>query len=291
MVPAAPPTAYTGPVTSALVIEGGGLRGAFTAGVACELDARGATAFDDIIGASSGAPTAAYIATRQVTEGVDVWSTYIHGDQLLALGNIARGRPLMDVDRLVGVFEHTVPLDLKALDASPIRVRIAVTACQTGAPEFIRMTSGNAHALLRATMALPLVYGRTIDVDGVAYIDGGVSAPVPLDAARGADHILVVLTRPRGYRRAKGALSALLTGLTYPRHPAIGRRLAERHVHANAILDEVDRLEDAGRIDVIRPSAPLPVGRLGRDRGAIIATIEAGRAAARAYLDKRAASP
>lgn len=271
-------------MTRALVIEGGGLRGAFTAGVGVELWAQGAGGFDEIVATSAGAPTAAYMVTDQAEEGAAIWRDFIHGDQLVALGNVARGLPFMDVDRLVRVFERTVPLDVARLDASRTVVTIAATSCRTGVADYVRMTSKNAFALLRATMALPVAYGRTVEVDGVPYVDGGVAAPVPLQPALAHDDVLVVTTKPRGYRRTHGAATAFLTGCTYPRWPALRRAFALRAARANAVLDEIDRLEAQGRIRVVRPEAPLPVGRIGRDRAAIVATLEAGRAAARAFL-------
>src|ERR1700691_5879954 len=96
--------------STALVIEGGGLRGAFSAGVAAELAAAGVPAFDDIVATSSGAPTAAYLATGRVDDGIAIWRGYTHGAQLIAVRNLTRGRPLMDIDRLIGVFQRVVPL-------------------------------------------------------------------------------------------------------------------------------------------------------------------------------------
>jgi len=118
--------------TSALVIEGGGLRGAFSAGVAAELAAAGVPAFDDIVAVSSGAPTAAYLATGQPEDAVAIWRGYTHGTQLIALRNFVRGRPLMDIDRLVDVFRRVVPLDAPQLARSKSRLWVGLTDCRTG---------------------------------------------------------------------------------------------------------------------------------------------------------------
>jgi predicted patatin/cPLA2 family phospholipase len=269
-----------------LVIEGGGVRGAFTAGAVGELAQHGAASFDEVYAVSAGGPTAAYLASDQVADGVDIWSTFIHGDQLLSWKNLPRGARLMNVDGLVEIFAEVVPLDLEALDRSSIRVHIGVTACETGAATHVRMTSKNALELLRATMALPVAYGRTVDVEGVRYIDGGVAMPIPLAPAlaRPGDEIVLVLTRPRGYRRRRDPATSRLIGLTYPQHPQVRRALVERNAHANDVLAQIEQLEDAGRITVVRPREALPVGRLGRDRESIRATLEEGRAAARTWL-------
>lgn len=274
----------------ALVIEGGGLRGAFTAGAGEQLAVNGVV-FDEIVACSAGAPTAAYMVTGQPVIGAAIWCDYIHGDQLVAFGNVVRGLPFMDVDRLVRVFRDVVPLNVAAIDASPTQVRVAVTCCRTGAPKYVRMTTDNAFELMRATMALPVAYGKTVDVDGVPCVDGGLGAPVPLDPVADCDEIVVLSTKPRGYRRVHGPVTSFLLGATYPRHPALRRAFATRAARANEVLDRIDALEAEGRVRVIRPEAPLPVGRIGRDRAAIVATLEAGRAAAHAFLAaKRAAA-
>jgi predicted patatin/cPLA2 family phospholipase len=272
--------------TTALVIEGGGLRGAFSAGVAAELAASGLRAFDDIVAVSSGAPTAAYLAAGQPEDAVAIWRGYTHGSQLIAPSNLSRGRPLMDIDRLIGVFQRVVPLDAQQLGRSPTRLWVGVTDCRTGEGCRVLATPSNVFELLRATMALPVANGRVIEVDGMLAIDGGVAAPVPLDHALelGRKRTLFVLTRPRHYRRTVNALSAWMIGWTYPRYPAV-RRAMGRHGHAaNAVLDRIETLERAGAIGVIRPDRALPLGRLSRDRAAIEAAIAIGRDAARAWL-------
>ena len=272
--------------TTALVIEGGGLRGAFSAGVAAELAAAGVPAFEDIVAVSSGAPTAAYLATGRPEDGLAIWRRYTHGSQLIAVRNLSRGRPLMDIDRLIGVFERVVPLDAARLARSPTRLWIGVTDCRTGEGRRVLATPRNVFELLRATMALPVANGRVIDVDGTLAIDGGVVAPIPLDHALGLgrDRTLLVLTRPRTYRRRGGAISAWMIGWTYPRYPAVRRAMARHDRSANAVLDRIDALERTGAIHVIRPEAPLPLGRLSRDRGAIERAIAIGRATARDWL-------
>jgi len=152
-------------------------------------------------------------------------------------------------------------------------------------------TPRNVFDLLRATMALPVANHRVIDVDGTPAIDGGVVAPIPLDHALGLgrDRTLLVLTRPREYRRRSGETTARLIGWTYPRYPAVRRAMA-RHLHAaNSVLDRIEALESAGKIAVIRPQTALPLGRLSRSRAAIHHAIALGRAAARDWLGTHAA--
>jgi predicted patatin/cPLA2 family phospholipase len=272
--------------TTTLVVEGGGLRGAFGAGVASELVREGVASFDDIVAVSAGAPTAAYLATQQIEDGVAIWRDYTHGTQLIALRNVVKRRPVMDLDRLLEVFRRHIPLNAAALAAGRPRLWICITDCQTGEARHVRATPSNVFDLLRATMAIPVAHGRIVDVAGQPSIDGGVVTPIPLahGLQLGRDRLLLVLTRPRGYRRPNRAISSALIGWTYPRYPAVRTAMLQRAGRANAVLDQIDALERAGQAAVIRPLAPLPAARLSRGREEIEATLECGREAARAWL-------
>lgn len=271
----------------AIVIEGGGLRGAFSAGVAAELAAAGVGPFDDIVAVSSGAPTAAYLAAGHIEDAVTIWREYTSGTQLIAARNLLRGRPIMDIDRLVGVFQRVVPLAASELARSPSRLWVGITDARTGEARAVVATPRNIFELLRATMALPVANGRVIDLDGTSAIDGGVVAPIPLDHALGLqrERTLFVLTRPEAYRRRPGALASWLIGWSYPRYPAVRRAMANHVAAANAVLDRIADLERAGSIAVIRPEVALPLTRLSRDRAAIEAAIDLGRAAARRWVE------
>ncbi|APR86688.1 hypothetical protein A7982_12037 [Minicystis rosea] len=269
-------------------MEGGGLRGAFGAGALAELHRAGSRApiFDDVIAVSSGAPTAAYMAAGQMDDAIRIWEDHTHGNKLVSPANLLRGAPILDVDGLVHVFDRHVPLDRRKLAAAAMRCWVLVTNCTTGDAELVRATESNALELLRATMALPVAYGKVVKVDGVPYVDGGVAEVVPIDRALGLarDTTVVVLTNPHGYRRKTMRALSYLMARTYPRYPALARPLAARSATANAALDRIDELERRGLVSVIRPSAPLPATRLTTKRADILATIEAGRQAARAWL-------
>jgi predicted patatin/cPLA2 family phospholipase len=273
-------------VSSALVVEGGGLRGAFGAGVMAELFSSGKARFDDIVAVSSGAPTAAYLVAGQMRECVRIWEDHTHGSQLISPLNWLRAAPLMNIERLVGVFDRTIPLDTARLGESGARCWVVVTNCHTGEAEYVRATPQNVLGLLHATMAIPIAYGKVVPVDGIPYIDGGVADAIPIRHALSLrrEKTVVVLTRPRGYRRRRSRAGAYLMGRTYARYPAIAPVLAARWKTSNDSLELVERLEDEGKVSVIRPAAPLAASRLSTRRVDIVATIEAGREAARAWL-------
>lgn len=272
----------------ALLVEGGGLRGAFSAGVLAELAKPGGPRIDDVVAVSSAAPTAAYMAAGQVEDGIQIWENYTHGSQLISPANWLSLSPLMAIDKLVDVFAHTVVLDAVRAAESNTRLWVAVVNCHSGNIEYVRVTATNVFSLLKATMAIPLAYGKVVDVEGTPYVDGGVNNPVPIEHTLSMvrDRAVAILTQPRGYRRRNNPLVARLMAISYSKYPAVGKALRSRWEVANESLARIEALEDDGKISVIRPAGPLPAGRLSRSREDIIATIAEGRAAARRWLER-----
>lgn len=266
-----------------LVVEGGGLRGAFGAGVLAEL--AGHFPIEACYATSSGAPSAAYLLTNQIRDAVRIWEEFTSGSQLVAPGRLLRGASLMDLDRLIEVFRSRVRLLVERLPAAP-PLYVAVTNCQTAQPEYLRCDPHNAFDLLKATMALPLAYGPTIPIDGVPYFDGGLTDSIPVHKAlqHAAPRVVVVLTQPHGYRKRPAPRVARLLAAYYRRYPALAPAFARRFELYNGCLDEVERLQAAGSVHVIRPDAPLPASRLSRNKERIAATLLKGREAAQRYL-------
>lgn len=271
---------------TALVLEGGGLRGAFSAGVVATLARNRMTPIDTIFATSSAGPCAAFFATGQSEVAIRLWENRTYDGHLISPKHWLSLRPLMDVDKLVSSFRRPIPLAVERLASSPTRVRISVTNCRSGTAEFIPMDEQNAFDLLTATMALPVAYGRVVEIHGQRYVDGGLRASIPIAPAleEDPDDIIVVLTQPRGYRKRPSKALAVAGRANYPGYPELWSAFSGRADSYNHDADQVDALERAGRLQVIRPSEPLPASRMTRNRGRIMATIQAGRNAARRWL-------
>ncbi len=272
-----------------LVLEGGGLRGAFVAGALAEFEAEGLK-FSHIFATSAAAASAAYLVAGQIERALAIWRDRTHGGQLISPRHLLRGRGLMDIEGLVEIFQGELALDVQRLARSGVALRVAVTNCTTGAADHVPATEHNLFQLLKATMALPVVYGRVVRVDGVPYIDGGITDAIPLEAAIGLSprRIIVVTTRPLGYRKKRPAqLLGRVLRLNYGRFPALWPALNNRWETYNRAIVKLEALERLGRVEVVRPAETLPASRMTRDRGLIIQTLELGRTAARAFLDSR----
>ena len=269
-----------------LVLEGGGLRGAFVAGVLSEFERTPALRFSHIYATSAAAASAAYLLAGQIDRALSIWRDRTHGGQLISPMHLLRGRTLMDIEGLVETFRGDLALDARGVAASATSLRIAVTNCHTGSADHVTVTEANVFHLLEATMALPVVYGRVVDVDGVPYIDGGIADAIPFEAALGLEptRVIVVTTRPLGYRKVKVRFGGDLLRYNYRQFPGVWPALRNRWESYNRSIDKLEALERLGRIEVIRPNTSLPASRLTRDRARIIQTLELGQQAARSFL-------
>jgi predicted patatin/cPLA2 family phospholipase len=251
-------------MTRALVVEGGGMRGAYAAGALAGLRARGER-FDAVHAASSGACSAAYLHAEQ-DEGLRIWQEHLDGAKLLRARNLLVGRPYLDLEYLVDeVFARRVPLDLARLRAAKAPLWVTLTDARTGAAEYrdLRREPDPLRAL-KATAALPIAYARPVRLGGRAYLDGGMADPIPVARAiaAGADDVTLVLTRPLGYRRAPASRGTVLLG-SLP-YPGAARAFATLHERYNAAL-ELARDPPAGvRVRAIAPPPTLRLSRLMR---------------------------
>lgn len=271
----------------ALVVEGGGLRGAFCAGVLAAWDRLAPRRPDCIYATSAGAPSAAYLATGQIDLAIRLWENRTHASHLVSPLHWLEGRPLMDIDKLVDCFRGRLALDVNRFGLSSTKVFIAVTNCRTASADYLRLTPDNALEVLQATMALPLAYGRVVTIHGQPYIDGGVVDSIPLERAleRDFDRIVVVLTQPEGYRKRRSRLAEALLRTQYRAYPELIEAFRARSERYNRELERIEALERSGALSVIRPTEPLPASRMTRDRQRILSTIQVGRDSARRWLE------
>jgi predicted patatin/cPLA2 family phospholipase len=275
---------------SVLVIEGGGLRGAFCAGALEALDRLGHARPEALFATSAGGPSAAYLRTGQIHRAVQLWENRTHAHHLVSPWHLVKRRPLMDIDKLVDCFRSQPALDIEQFDRPGPDVFITVTHCESARARHVKMTKSNAFDLLTAGMALPLAYGRTVRVDGDDYIDGGLTDSIPIERALelGAERVLVVLTQPTGYRKRRSKVAERAFALQYRRYPALVGAFEQRFARYNGTLELVERLEAEGVISVLRPREALPASRMTRSRELILKTIQLGRDAAREWLSLHA---
>ena len=247
---------------TALIVEGGAMRGAWAAGVLAYLYEQGRRQFDLVYAASSGACSAAYFVAGMYEPALRIWRE--HACRVVRKSNLLRRKPIIDVAYMVDhIFRQHVPLSVEALQKAPTRFFIVLTDCQTGEPVYFHACDDRVFAALRATSTMPLATRGFDFVDGLPFADGGVSDPIPLQRALqdGATDITVVLTH--NYRFRLKPIPRWLGWLAYPEFPQVARAWTIRQCQKyNAALDLMQQPLPGIHLRVFHPMRPLPVGAL-----------------------------
>lgn len=274
-----------------LLVEGGGMRGAHSAGVLAALAEQSDLHFDVICGSSAGSCTVAYWVAGQQHLLTEVWGQHVHGARLIRYAQFLTGGAGLDLNYLIDeVFGKRVPLDVNAIRTSPIDFYIAATHCKTGAAHYFHNKSEpDILAALKAGAAIPIAFPTPVWLHGAPYADGGIAASIPIQKllSEGCDEIWAVLTRPVGYRKKPGRLP--WPYWYYRRYPALAEALHLRHRSYNNSLEQLEALERAGRARVFRPSPSLPLSRFTRSQKRLLAGMAQGLR--EGHLTARAGTP
>ena len=280
----------------ALCIEGGGMRGTVSAGMALSLQELGfLPAFDAVYGSSAGAITGAWLVSSR-PEGMRGWANPVYARTLIRWSALLRGRPVTDVRTLVEVLYQTEhPMDFESVLASEVPLHPLATDATTRAATDLRPLIADPAELrlaLRASASLPFLAGPPVTLRGKRFYDAGVAESIPLRTplAQGATHIVVLRSRPartlagvvpssRPSREARLLTRTVLRKET----PELRAALLSRAARTLADVTRIGEMEAAGTALSIHPSADGPlVSRLTTDGAVLAAAFEAGREATHA---------
>ena len=259
-----------------LVLEGGGFRGIYTAGVLDVFMEEGLS-FDGLIGVSAGAIHGCSFISGQKGRSIRYYRKYCGDPRFMSI------RSWLTTGNVVGVdfCYHELPelldkFDDEAFMQNPSHYYVVCTNVETGKPEYIRLTDMRKEIdYLRASASLPY-FSKMVELDGKKYLDGGCTDSVPLKAFEnlGYGRNVVVLTEPEDYRK-KPELR-LLAKTVYHRYPDFVRALVNRHEDYNKMLDMLKERERQGSIFIIRPSEHLDIGRMESDVNKVQAAYDLG---------------
>ena len=255
---------------TALVFEGGGMRGAFTAGIVATLIEEGID-FPHVSGISAGSSNTVNYVSRDAKRAHDTFTTVADSPEFGGFRHWIEGRGMFNVDYLydeIAQPDGDAPLDLDTFLTNPAEVRIGAFNATRG--EEVWFTKDDMRTVeevgrcVRASSTLPIIM-PTVTIDGDTYVDGalGPNGGIPLDAPMrdGYRKFFVVLTRPRDCVKTPtkpGVCSALR--LAFPRLPSIAEAVARRTVAYNAARRKLFQLEEQGRALIVTP------GDLGIDK-------------------------
>ena len=265
-----------------LVLEGGGSRAAFSAGVLLTLE-QAEIPCEAVVGSSTSAINAAYFAAGQMQTCARVWTEVVPDDFVSYRRLLTPWEKVsaIDVDRMVDdVFRRGwSKLDVERALGGRTALYVAATEVPSGDPCVTRPTRETLFEWLRASTALPVGYNRIVPVRGRNYVDGGLSAPVPFDAAIETETeapTVVVLTRglSKAKRQPQWWERAFLRAIV---PPDIRETALRQHDLYNAVVTKLKAERDAGRLILIAPPADMTLGRLERDQRMLQRGIDIGR--------------
>lgn len=248
---------------AALVLEGGGTRGVFTAGVLDYLMEK-EVKFPYVIGVSAGACNAIDYVSKQIGRTKDCTIIQDRKNRYIGTKDALKKGYLFDMDRLFDEYPNRLfPFDFDTYFASDIQCEVVVTNCLTGEAMYLSEKQDKERLLTicRASSSIPLI-SPVVDVDGIPCVDGGVADSVPLIHSMKLGHQknVVVLTRNKGYRKKAPGKSRFLYTAALKKYPNLLNALLNRYRNYNRVMELVEKWEEEGHIFVIRPEVE-PVSR------------------------------
>lgn len=260
-----------------LVLEGGAMRGMYTAGVLDVFMEQGIT-FDGVIGVSAGALFGVNLLSRQEGRVIRYNKRFNADPNYLGLRPLLRTGNIVDTDYAYNRVPRTLDVfDDETYRASNIPFYAVLTDMETGEPKYIKVDSVfDQMDVLRASGSMPFV-SKPVEIDGKRYLDGAITDSIPFEKfmEMGYKRLVVVLTKPAGY--VKKAMPRLLTRMFYAhRYPEFAKKVCGRHEMYNASLARIGELEKEGTLFVLRPSQHIKIGRIEKNPEKLQALYDVG---------------
>ena len=253
-----------------LIVEGGGMRGAYTGGVLEAFNDTGLH-FPYIVAVSAGANTSCSYLSKQPKRNNRIYTEWVTDKRFLHFTNLFKEGSYFGMDFLFDELPNRLdPFDFKTFSEANVTFKVGVTHCTTGQvvylePNKARESSG-ANQILRASSSLPVI-AKTVTIEGEAYLDGGIADPIPLQKSieDGNKYHVVILTRNADYQKTFSKTLYKLSRLSLRKYPKIIHQIKVRHERYNNTLKKIQELEKQGLIYVFRPKKRLLVDRFEKD--------------------------
>jgi predicted patatin/cPLA2 family phospholipase len=251
---------------SCLVLEGGGLRGAFTSGV-LEYLLENKIEFPRVVGVSAGACNGASFISRQIGRNWKVNVEIPSDKRFMGIKHLIRKGSYFNFEFIFDeVPNRLIPFDNNAFYQNQAEFDVIATSLKTGEgvvfskKEIARI---GLNIVLRASSSIPLL-SRPVLIDGQPFYDGGVSDSIPVEyALRKHGKAFAILTRPRGYRKEVSE-NSLFYKLVFRKNPAFMAAMVKRNEEYNKAIDYCYDMEKEGRVFIITPSPEFMINRLER---------------------------
>ena len=264
---------------TALIMEGGAMRGLFTCGVMDVLLENEIT-FDGGAGISAGAVFGCNYKSKQIGRPLRYNTRFCKNWRYCSIRSLITTGDLYGADFCYRIVPYELDIfDRKTFSENPMEFYIGATDVNTGKCVYHRCEKGELEddLWMRASASMPLV-SRIVEADGYQLLDGGIADSIPYHHMKenGYEKDVVILTQPLGYMKQKNRLMPLMK-LLYGKYPKLLETMASRHIHYNEETAEIREDELSGKILVIRPPEPLNIGRTEKDPEELRRVYQIGR--------------
>lgn len=270
-----------------LILEGGAMRGLFTAGVMDVLMENGVE-FDGIIGVSAGAAFGCNYKSGQIGRALRYNIKYCRDKRYCGINSLLKSGNIYNTDFCYG----EVPLSLDKFDfdaylKNPAEFYVVCTDVESGRPVYHKYTGAEDSGFdwIRASASMPLV-SQIVNIDGKKLLDGGISDSIPVKyfESIGYNKNVAVLTQTKEYRKGKNRMMPLIRR-RYKMYPKLIEVAENRFLMYNVQKEYVSKREAEGELFVIRPDEPIPVGRVEKNPKKLKLAYDIGRSTANKKLD------
>jgi len=251
-----------------LVLEGGGMKGVYTAGVLDFFLDKGID-FWRIYGVSAGACHMCSYMSKQRGRALAVNVDYLGDKNYCSVYSLLKTGDMFNADMCYRqIPEELNPFDHDAFARHMGKGYAVVTNIETGRPEYLRLRDMHKDIIaVQASASLPMV-SRNVEINGKLYLDGGISDAVPLQKSiiDGNRKNVVIMTKEEGYVRKPTASATLaLIKAKYFKYPKVYELMRDRHINYNGQLAYIERQQESGQAFVIRPKSKSDVGRIEKE--------------------------
>lgn len=271
-----------------LVLEGGAMRGLWTAGILDVMMEHDVWP-DGMIGVSAGAAFGCNMKSRQTRRAIRYNTRFAKDARYSGLRSWLTTGNYYNAE----FGYHTMPRELDVFDnaafeQNPMEFFVVCTNVETGQPVYRQLTKATdeTYDWIRASASMPLA-SRVVELQGYKLLDGGVSDSIPLEyfESIGYSRNVVILTQPAGYSKSHSKLMPLMR-LSLRRFPMMVQAMDRRHIMYNRQLDYVAEAEQSGRCLVIRPKESIPIGHISHNADQMHFVYEWGRRVGKEYLER-----
>lgn len=273
---------------SALVVEGGAMRGIFAAGVLDAFIESEYLPYDFAIGVSAGSTNLIGYLAGDHGRSRNILMDHARREDFINWRRALKGGHFCDVGWLWHASFNEVPLNIQRYYDNAVPLYAVTTSIVTGQAHYLEVSAENMHEVFPASCAIPLFYRDFPRVNGEPMTDGGLADSIPVIRAyeQGARDITVVLSRPSGYRKLQGSPPRLMKEF-FHEHSKLFEAVLARSERYNAALEFIESPPADCRISVIAPPQGFPVSRFTREPEVLEQGYQVGRLAGEAYLWRR----